>query len=279
MISIVDVEGLDAFGKTCFCKNIVSDLNAVAPDNIRFIYQHFPEYCSETGEEIKDFLFNEKNPFSEIAIRYMIELQMRNRLEWWLHSWEYLNAKEYDQTVVIADRFTASNAIYQFWRLPDSERWMEYYREMEYKRFRTVIPSFNIFCTCPVDLQEKRLKKRKNKDNYEALEMQREYREHYYDMARKFAGDNYFWLPMELLDGEYVTEKFFSQWEPDSIAKEIRQIYLHAIIVRMNTKVLKSKRHISLKMTFNRDLKNWVYNYIYKVNNEIEQGVVTGNDK
>ena len=251
MISVVAVEGLDGFGKTWFAKRLTESLNENAQDGVRFIYQHFPVYENETGKQIKEILFNRVKGFTKLSdIKQMIELQMRNRMEWWIDSYEELNSPAYKQTIVIADRFTASNAIYQYSCLQNMDEAIDYYRDMEYNRFHTIIPALNIFTTCDKELQEKRLKKRDNLDTYETLEHQDFLRSKYEEVARKFT-NNYrkeFWIALDLLDGEYVQQHYFPQWKPEAIAEEMYKITVYYIARRFNeTYVLKKGNKFKMK--------------------------------
>ena len=158
---LIVIEGLDGSGKgtqTALLTKALSDMN------IKVKQVSFPDYINPSSSLVKMYLNGELgsnpgdvNPYAASSF-YAVD-----RYASYKQFWE----KDYQSdTVILADRYTTSNAIYQLSKLKNDERneflsWLEFY---EYTQLQLPKPNAVIYLDMPIEISQQLLNKRYNGD-------------------------------------------------------------------------------------------------------------------
>ena len=201
MINIVAVEGLDGCGKTVFSKGLCEVFERIVPSTTHVEYVHFPFYESESGKEIKDFLFN-GDTSKPGAIKNIIMLYAKNRHDWYADNYRRLK-DNYQDTLIIADRYRHSNDYLNAARFRDIEKVIDVSNDYELNGLGVKKECCNIVLTTPKELQLKRLSEKKLIDQYETEKNVKFIRSRMKRVTRHIYDKSFIIFPAEYLDKEY----------------------------------------------------------------------------
>ena len=165
---IIAVDGLDGTGKSTYAKMLKEILSDQYSGDV--FLQHFPVYENKTGKEIKEFLLHHADADDEEKRLQMIDLQIKNRKEWWEEFIPTLKDMTY-RPILVADRYMASNDIYNAILCNKWEDEVAKIHMIEYNNPQPS-PDLQIFVFCDPRLQKRRLKGKK-RDKYEAWSYQK----------------------------------------------------------------------------------------------------------
>lgn len=157
MGKLVVIEGLDGSGKNTQTKLLLEYLNSIGAKNK---YITFPNYNSPSSSLIKMYLNSEfgSNPDSVNAYAAS-SFYAVDRFASFKKFWE----KEYNENhIILCDRYTTSNAIYQMCKLPEN-KWEEYLTwlsDYEYDKLGLPKPDKVIYLSVPIEISQSLLTKR-----------------------------------------------------------------------------------------------------------------------
>lgn len=163
---VIVIEGLDGSGKS-------TQFELLKNNFPKYKFITFPNYSSESGKIIKEYLsgkFNEPDKIHSAysaSSFYAIDRYMSYKLDW---EKDYRSGKN-----IISARYSTSNAIYQMAKLDKSE-WVSYcdwLYDYEYKKLGIPTPDAVFFLDMPVNTSQLLLSKRycgneEKKDIHEA---------------------------------------------------------------------------------------------------------------
>lgn len=169
MGKLVVIEGLDGSGKNTQTKLLLKYLDSIGVKNK---YVTFPNYDCDSSKLIKMYLNSEFGSEPNAVNAYAASsFYAVDRFASFKKFWQ----KEYDENyVIICDRYTTSNAIYQMCKLPESE-WNEYLSwlsDYEYVKLELPKPDKVIYLSVPIEVSQSLLTKR-----YMGNEMQKDIHE------------------------------------------------------------------------------------------------------
>ncbi len=161
MGKLIVIEGLDGGGKstqTELLRKAFSDIG----ENFRHV--KFPDYNSKSSSLVKMYLAgdfggspNAVNAYAASSF-YAVDRFASYEMNW----------KEYYENggLVIADRYTTSNLIYQLGKLPADEwdNYVAWIEDFEYEKLMLPKPNMVIFLDMPIDVSQRLLSKRYNGD-------------------------------------------------------------------------------------------------------------------
>jgi dTMP kinase len=173
---IIVLEGLDGCGKSTQLELAQETLAAVGMP-CRAV--SFPNYGSPSGEIITQYLHGEipcdgRNGAYAASAFYAADRYISFVTDW---------KRDYDGgEVILAGRYTTSNAIYQMTKLPDDEKdaFLEWLWDYEYNKLGLPEPDLVLFLDMPVEVSQKLLSKR-----YEGDETQKDIHEANLTFMRK----------------------------------------------------------------------------------------------
>lgn len=158
---LIVIEGLDGCGKetqaNLLCKKLEENF-------INFCKVSFPNYNSSSSELIKMYLNcefgNDPNMVNAYAATSFFAV---DRYASYIKSWKY---KYLNGELIISDRYTTSNAIYQMAKLERSQwdyylNWMQDY---EYEKLDLPKPNTTIYLDMPIEISQGFMSKRYNGD-------------------------------------------------------------------------------------------------------------------
>ncbi|MCH5324333.1 MAG: deoxynucleoside kinase [Eubacterium sp.] len=155
---LIVIEGLDGCGKSTQLERLKNKYG----DKARFI--SFPNYDSASGEIIKQYLtdgFHEENSMTgcyTAAGFYAIDRYISYKTDW---------EKDYkDGRLIVAARYTSSNAIYQMAKLP-KEQWdgfLDWLTDHEFVKFAIPKPALTVFLDMPTEISQQLLSGRYDGD-------------------------------------------------------------------------------------------------------------------
>lgn len=198
--TLIVIEGLDGSGKSTQVELLIKKL---IDDGLPVKRIKLPDYDDESSTLVRMYLngeFGKKaddvNIYAASSF-YAVDRFASYRRHW---SSDYLAG-----TVIVADRYTTSNAVHQTVKLPEHE-WDEYLSwltDYEYNKMQIPKPSAVIFLDMPVDISQRLMTKRYGgnegkKDIHEAdVEYLRKCRK-----AAMFAAEKFGWSVIKCSDGE-----------------------------------------------------------------------------
>ncbi len=161
MGKLIVIEGLDGSGKSTQIKLLSEKLKL---KNIDYRQIKLPDYDSECCAPVKKYLSGDfgKNPDDVNAYAastfYAVDRFVNYKLKW---------KSDYDNGVlIIADRYTTSNAYHQATKLPE-EQWVDYFNwleDFEYNKIKIPKPDVVIYLDMPIDVSQKMMTSRYNGD-------------------------------------------------------------------------------------------------------------------
>ena len=161
MGKLIVVEGAcDGIGKstqyTLLKERLIKDGNNV-------VSHHFPSYGEYQGVPVEKYLKGEFGNIEDLSPYFINNLYAVDRAITW-HS--YLK-KEYQNSIILLDRYTTSSLIYQSALIDDIEKRKEfiyYVISFEYEKLGIKEPDLVIFLEAPYDLVKKLRNERKVND-------------------------------------------------------------------------------------------------------------------
>ena len=162
MGKLIVIEGLDGSGKSTQINRLVEKLNKTTDLKIRQI--KLPDYESDCCIPVKKYLNGDfgKNPDDVNAYAassfYAVDRFANYKLKW---------KNDYDSgTLILADRYTTSNAYHQATKLPEDE-WNEYFawlEDFEYSKIKIPKPDAVIYLDMPIEISQRMMSERYNGD-------------------------------------------------------------------------------------------------------------------
>ena len=161
MGKLIVVEGAcDGIGKstqyTLLKERLIKDGNTV-------VSHHFPSYGEYQGVPVEKYLKGEFGNIEDLSPYFINNLYAVDRAITW-HS--YLK-KEYQNSIILLDRYTTSSLIYQSALIDDIEKrkeFIDYVISFEYEKLGIKEPDLVIFLEAPYDLVKKLRNERKVND-------------------------------------------------------------------------------------------------------------------
>lgn len=198
---LIVIEGLDGSGKTTQLNLLVNKLKQKNIKNIKQI--KLPDYDSDSSSLVKMYLAGEfgKSPEDVNAYAasafYAVDRFANYKTKW---KADYENG-----TLIIADRYTTSNAYHQATKLPESE-WKDYFkwlRDFEYNKLGIPEPDMVIYLDMPIEISQKMMTSRYNGDEEkkDIHEANVEYLQHC-RKAAKAAATQLGWKVIDCADGD-----------------------------------------------------------------------------
>ncbi len=197
---LIVIEGLDGSGKSTQVRMLCEKFEK---DNISFKQIKLPDYEDESSTLVRMYLAGEfgKKP-EDVNIYAASSFYAVDRYASYKRHWseEYLSG-----TVILADRYTTSNAVHQTVKLP-REQWESYISwltDYEYVKMGIPKPDCVIYLDMPVEISQRLMTERYKgdgvkKDIHEAnVEYLLKCRE-----AALFAADRLGWSVIKCSDGE-----------------------------------------------------------------------------
>ncbi|MDO4199978.1 MAG: deoxynucleoside kinase [Clostridia bacterium] len=166
---LVVIEGLDGSGKNTQTKLLLKYLDNIGVKNK---YLTFPNYDCPSSSLIKMYLNSEFGSDPDAVNAYAASsFYAVDRFASFKKFWE----KEYKQDyIILCDRYTTSNAIYQMCKLPESEwnKYLNWLSDYEYEKLQLPKPDKVIYLSVPIEISQSLLTKR-----YMGNEMQKDIHE------------------------------------------------------------------------------------------------------
>lgn len=161
MGKLIVVEGAcDGIGKstqyTLLKERLIKDGNNV-------VSHHFPSYGEYQGVPVEKYLKGEFGNIEDLSPYFINNLYAVDRAITW-HS--YLK-REYQNSIILLDRYTTSSLIYQSALIDDIEKrkeFIDYVISFEYEKLGIKEPDLVIFLEAPYDLVKKLRNERKVND-------------------------------------------------------------------------------------------------------------------
>ena len=162
MQKLIVIEGLDGSGKATQTKLLTEWF---IKNNLDVRQISFPDYENPSSALVKLYLEGKlgKNP-DDVNAYAASSFYAVDRYASYKQFWEkdYLSGK-----IIIADRYTTSNAIYQLSKVKSNSRdefleWLEFY---EYNQLQLPVPDLTVYLDMPPEISQELLAKRYNGDS------------------------------------------------------------------------------------------------------------------
>lgn len=163
MGKIIDIEGLDGSGKGTQSDLLYKKMKVNYKGMLKYI--SFPNYKSESSSTLKMYLNGEfgKSPFDVNAYAASSFFAV-DRFADYKKNWQedYIKGK-----TIIANRYTASNALYQMPKLKkdDWEDYLTWVYDYEYNKLELPKPNIIIYLDVPIEISQELMEKRYLGDN------------------------------------------------------------------------------------------------------------------
>ena len=161
---LIVIEGLDGSGKKTQTKFLYDYIKNINPNTH---YISFPDYDSPSSSIIKMYLHSEfgNNPSSVNAYAASSFFAV-DRFVSYKKTWSDLYQSGY---IIIADRYTTSNAIYQMSKLSEGEwnKYLSWLYDHEYNKLGLPRPDKVIFLDVPIEISQVLMEERYSKGNGE----------------------------------------------------------------------------------------------------------------
>ena len=196
--SLLVLEGLDGSGKATQSETLYLKLKELK----RYVHKiSFPNYESRSSDLIKTYLNSETSKKERKENVYAISsLFASDRYLSYVNSWKKFYKNGY---LIIADRYTTSNAIYQLSGIR-KDKWDDYLtwlEDYEYCKLELPRPSLVIYLDVPIEISQELMLKRYNgdenkKDIYERdVERLKRCKE-----SAKYVAEKYNWQVVNCVD-------------------------------------------------------------------------------
>ncbi|MCQ2470849.1 MAG: deoxynucleoside kinase [Clostridia bacterium] len=201
MGKLIVIEGLDGSGKSTQLDRLVKKILTTTDIKIKQI--KLPDYDSECCAAVKKYLKGDfgKTPEDVNAYAascfYAVDRFANYKTKW--------KADYDDGTLIIADRYTTSNAYHQATKLP-KEQWNDYFKwleDFEYNKIKIPKPDAVIYLDMPIEISQKMMSER-----YKGDESKKDIHEANIDYlfkcreAAKEAAKAMDWFVIDCADGE-----------------------------------------------------------------------------
>lgn len=212
--TIIVIEGLDGSGKATQAEMLFQYLTEQG-EKVRRV--SFPDYESESSALVKMYLkgeFGEKpgdvNPYAASSF-YAVDRYASFKKDW---------KKDWEEGIIIADRYTTSNAVHQCSKLPEEEwdRYLNWLFDYEYKLLGIPSPDHVIYLRVDPEVSRKLLIHRYSGDS--SKEDIHEKDAEYLNKCRTaadYCARKYSWKVVECCKNEEIRSK-------EDIRQEIRDL-------------------------------------------------------
>lgn len=200
---LIVIEGVDGSGKQTQADLLQKRLTEKGKKAVKLT---FPNYDGETSALVKMYLSGKFGKDADAVNPYAASIfYAADRIGSFLENWkQYIN----DDTVVICDRYTTSNAIHQACKLKGEERdkYLDWLFPFEYDLLGLPKPDNVIFLNMPPKYGEQLTKNRANKitgeEKQDIHESDREYIENSYNSAL-YTANKFNWAVIDCIkDGK-----------------------------------------------------------------------------
>lgn len=159
---LITIDGLDGSGKATQSKMLCEEL---MKRGIKLRRVSFPDYKQESSVLAKMYLNGDFGGKPEDVNAYAASsFYAVDRYASFVRDWreDYQNG-----TLIVADRYTTSNIIYQMPKLPKSEwkRYVDWAQDFEYEKLTLPRPDLTIYLELPTEISQRFLNKRYEGDS------------------------------------------------------------------------------------------------------------------
>ena len=211
---LIVIEGLDGSGKATQAKLLSESLSE---RGIKTRKVSFPDYDSDSSALVKMYLRGDFGSHPDDVNAYAASSFFAvDRYASYMHDWK----DDYSRGIIIADRYTTSNAIHQCGKLPE-EQWdsfLDWLFDFEYNKLGIPKPSLIIYLRVDPNVSQKLMKERYHGDDKRDIH---EKDLEYLARCRKaadYCAKKYDWKMIECTDGA-------SMKSIESINEEIIALY------------------------------------------------------
>ena len=220
MGKLIVIEGLDGSGKKTQSKILSQNLNNNFYGSKCI---SFPDYNQDSSALVKMYLNSEfgSNP-SDVNAYAASSFYAVDRFASYKKTWQ----KDYQAgKIIIADRYTTSNAIYQLTKIckSDWDNYLSWLYEYEYKKLELPIPNKVIYLKIPIDQSQKLIENRYHGDvsKKDLHENNINFLKKCQDTA-KYVSEKYDWHVIDCFsDGEIKNKTEISKQILDIVQKEV----------------------------------------------------------
>ncbi len=199
---LITIEAPDASGKATQTKLLAERLTKEGFKTYKF---SFPNYGSDACRPVEMYLDGvlgskpEDTGAYSASVLFAVDRFFSYRTEW-------KKLLEEENTVIILDRYTTSNAVHQISKL-DRDEWDEFLSwlyDFEFKKMALPVPDITVSLDVPPEVNRVLLEKRAKEDashKTDIHEADKEYLEKCYE-ASKYAGEKWGWTRISCTDDE-----------------------------------------------------------------------------
>lgn len=148
---LIVIEGLDGSGKATQAKLLCEKL---AKDGVKVRKISFPDYDSDSSALVKMYLYGQfgtdptaVNAYAASSF-YAVDRYASFKIDW---------SEDYENGLIVADRYTTSNAIHQCSKLlrEDWDKYLEWLFEFEYEKLGIPVPDMVIYLKVDPEVSQK----------------------------------------------------------------------------------------------------------------------------
>lgn len=221
---LITVEAPDASGKATQTKMLLERLTNEGYKTYKFA---FPNYGSDACKPVEMYLDGVlgKNPSDTNAysasVLFAVDRFFSYRTEW-------KKLLDEENTIILLDRYTTSNAVHQIVKLPQNEwdGFLSWLYDFEFNKMALPVPDVTVALDVPPEVSKKLLEKRAKEDanhKVDIHEADSEYLKKCYD-ASKYASSAWGWKRIECtLDGEMLTREEIHEKIYNSVKEIIKK--------------------------------------------------------